>query len=130
MLWTSILLLFYNNYAFFFVSGTYMGANVNWMDSTGKEVTLWQTMMQRPNFWVEGSVPLRPQLSNWKKNKKIQRIIWLYGFETFCRTPKKVYCFTKWAFQCCFFLWIWEIYFVPYVSMFFNNFFSVPTYLK
>ncbi|XP_060801943.1 uncharacterized protein LOC106134708 isoform X1 [Amyelois transitella] len=45
-------------------SGTYMGANVNWMDSTGKEVTLWQTMMQRPNFWVEGSLPLRPHLSN------------------------------------------------------------------
>ncbi|XP_022825358.1 uncharacterized protein LOC111355597 isoform X1 [Spodoptera litura] len=45
-------------------SGTYMGANVNWMDSTGKEVTLWQTMMQRPNFWVEGSLQLRPNLSN------------------------------------------------------------------
>ncbi|KAL4707915.1 hypothetical protein ACJJTC_013706 [Scirpophaga incertulas] len=45
-------------------TGTYMGANVNWMDSVGKEVALWQTMMQRPNFWVEGSVPLRPQLHN------------------------------------------------------------------
>ncbi|KPJ18929.1 Synaptotagmin-like protein 4 [Papilio machaon] len=45
-------------------TGTYMGANVNWMDSVGKEVTLWQTMMQRPNFWVEGSLPLRPQLNN------------------------------------------------------------------
>ncbi|XP_053603872.1 uncharacterized protein LOC128671445 isoform X2 [Plodia interpunctella] len=45
-------------------TGTYMGANVNWMDSVGKEVTLWQTMMQRPNFWVEGSLPLRPHLSN------------------------------------------------------------------
>ncbi|XP_028159320.1 uncharacterized protein LOC114352064 isoform X1 [Ostrinia furnacalis] len=45
-------------------SGTYMGASVNWMDSTGKEVSLWQTMMQRPNFWVEGSLPLRPQLNN------------------------------------------------------------------
>lgn len=45
-------------------TGTYMGANVNWMDSAGKEVTLWQTMIQRPNFWVEGSLPLRPHLSN------------------------------------------------------------------
>lgn len=45
-------------------TGTYMGANVNWMDSVGKEVALWQTMMQRPNFWVEGSLPLRPQLNN------------------------------------------------------------------
>nr|XP_012544035.1 pneumococcal serine-rich repeat protein isoform X4 [Bombyx mori] len=45
-------------------TGTYMGANVNWMDSAGKEVSLWQTMMERPNFWVEGSLPLRPQLIN------------------------------------------------------------------
>ncbi|XP_045494510.1 uncharacterized protein LOC123693450 isoform X1 [Colias croceus] len=45
-------------------TGTYMGASVNWMDSAGKEVSLWQTMMQRPNFWVEGSLPLRPQLNN------------------------------------------------------------------
>ncbi|XP_026497000.2 uncharacterized protein LOC113401344 isoform X1 [Vanessa tameamea] len=45
-------------------TGTYMGATVNWMDSVGREVALWQTMMQRPNFWVEGSLPLRPQLNN------------------------------------------------------------------
>ncbi|XP_037973249.2 uncharacterized protein LOC105392014 isoform X1 [Plutella xylostella] len=45
-------------------TGAYMGASVNWMDSSGKEVTLWQTMMQRPNFWVEGSLALRPQLSS------------------------------------------------------------------
>ncbi|GBP28101.1 Synaptotagmin-like protein 4 [Eumeta japonica] len=44
-------------------SGMYMGASVNWMDSIGKEVTLWQTMMQRPNFWVEGSLPLRLNFS-------------------------------------------------------------------
>ena len=30
-----------------------------WMDATGGEVTLWQQMLERPNFWVEGSVPLR-----------------------------------------------------------------------
>ena len=29
------------------------------MDATGGEVTLWQQMLERPNFWVEGSVPLR-----------------------------------------------------------------------
>ncbi|CAB3238956.1 unnamed protein product [Arctia plantaginis] len=45
-------------------TGTYMGAPVNWMDSVGKEVTLWQKMMQRPNFWVESSFPLRPHLNN------------------------------------------------------------------
>lgn len=41
-----------------------MGATVNWMDSVGKESTLWQAMLQSPNFWVEGSLPLRPQLNN------------------------------------------------------------------
>ncbi|XP_052740724.1 uncharacterized protein LOC112049756 isoform X2 [Bicyclus anynana] len=45
-------------------TGTYMGAPVNWMDSVGKEITLWQNMMQQPNLWVEGSLPLRPQLIN------------------------------------------------------------------
>ncbi|XP_069358188.1 uncharacterized protein btsz isoform X3 [Maniola hyperantus] len=45
-------------------TGTYMGASVNWMDSVGKEITLWQNMMQQPNLWVEGSLPLRPQLIN------------------------------------------------------------------
>ncbi|XP_039749374.1 uncharacterized protein LOC120626139 isoform X2 [Pararge aegeria] len=45
-------------------TGTYMGAAVNWMDSVGKEITLWQNMMQQPNLWVEGSLPLRPQLIN------------------------------------------------------------------
>jgi hypothetical protein len=26
----------------------------------GKERTLWQQMLDRPNFWVEGSLGLRP----------------------------------------------------------------------
>ncbi len=30
------------------------------MDATGKEVTLWQQMLDRPNFWVEGAAHLRP----------------------------------------------------------------------
>lgn len=45
-------------------TGTYMGASVNWMDSVGKEVSLWQRMLQQPNFWVENSLPLRPHLNN------------------------------------------------------------------
>jgi len=32
------------------------------MDAVGKEVTLWQQMLDRPNFWVEASVTLRQQL--------------------------------------------------------------------
>lgn len=34
------------------------------MDATGKELTLWQDMLNRPNFWVEGCVPLRASLEN------------------------------------------------------------------
>ena len=40
--------------------GHYMGRRTNWMDASGKEVTLWQQMLDRPNFWVEGSLHLRP----------------------------------------------------------------------
>ena len=44
------------------------------MDATGGEVTLWQQMLERPNFWVEGSVPLRTaeKLAHaWKTINKI-----------------------------------------------------------
>lgn len=45
-------------------TGVHRGESVSWMDSAGKEVALWQTMLQQPNFWVEGSLPLRPHLNN------------------------------------------------------------------
>ncbi|XP_053543527.1 uro-adherence factor A isoform X4 [Ictalurus punctatus] len=40
-------------------SGQSYGANVDWMDSTDKEVALWQRMMDSPNEWVEDVLPLR-----------------------------------------------------------------------
>ncbi|KAJ6638719.1 Synaptotagmin-like protein 4 [Pseudolycoriella hygida] len=43
-------------------TGKHNGRNVDWMDSTGKELSLWQNMLSRPNFWVEGSVILRSSL--------------------------------------------------------------------
>ena len=43
----------------FLFSGSYQGHPAPWMDAIGGEVTLWQQMLERPNFWVEGSVPLR-----------------------------------------------------------------------
>ena len=43
-------------------SGRHLGRNVGWMDGTGKEVSLWQQMLDRPNFWVEGCIGLRPSL--------------------------------------------------------------------
>lgn len=43
-------------------TGKQGGRPSSWMDASGKEVTLWQQMLDRPNFWVEGSVTLRQQL--------------------------------------------------------------------
>ncbi|XP_030238161.1 synaptotagmin-like protein 4 isoform X6 [Drosophila navojoa] len=43
-------------------TGRSYGRQVDWMDATGKEVSLWQNMLDRPNFWVEGSVVLRSSL--------------------------------------------------------------------
>lgn len=47
---------------FFFldnVTGLCQGKPVEWMDATGKEVTLWQNVVERAGLWVEGSLPLR-----------------------------------------------------------------------
>ncbi|XP_050297159.1 uncharacterized protein LOC126736703 isoform X2 [Anthonomus grandis grandis] len=41
-------------------TGKHYGKPVDWMDSTGKELNLWKSMLERPNFWVEGCLPLRP----------------------------------------------------------------------
>ncbi|XP_017870928.1 PREDICTED: uncharacterized protein LOC108619066 isoform X9 [Drosophila arizonae] len=43
-------------------TGRSYGRQVDWMDATGKEVSLWQNMLDRPNFWVEGSLVLRSSL--------------------------------------------------------------------
>jgi len=43
-------------------TGKHMGRSVPWMDAQGKEVSLWQQMLDRPNFWVEGCIGLRPTL--------------------------------------------------------------------
>lgn len=44
--------------------GKYFGKSVDWLDSTGKELTIWQSMVNRPNFWVEGCIILRSSLDN------------------------------------------------------------------
>uniref|UniRef100_A0A1B6J463 C2 domain-containing protein n=1 Tax=Homalodisca liturata TaxID=320908 RepID=A0A1B6J463_9HEMI len=43
-------------------SGKHNGKAVDWMDASGKETTLWQRMLERPNLWVESCLPLRPSL--------------------------------------------------------------------
>ncbi|GLH10864.1 Protein kinase C, brain isozyme [Gryllus bimaculatus] len=45
-------------------TGKHYGKCVDWMDATGKEMTLWQSMLERPNFWVEGCLALRPTLEH------------------------------------------------------------------
>ncbi|KAG8144536.1 hypothetical protein E2320_013031 [Naja naja] len=35
------------------------GQAVDWMDSTGEEISLWQKMRQYPGSWAEGTLPLR-----------------------------------------------------------------------
>ncbi|XP_037078640.1 synaptotagmin-like protein 4 [Pollicipes pollicipes] len=40
-------------------SGQYQGQPADWMDALGQEASLWEQMLERPGFWVEGSVPLR-----------------------------------------------------------------------
>lgn len=43
-------------------SGKFSGRDVDWMDSQDEEVRLWQTMLDRPNEWVDGSLVLRPSM--------------------------------------------------------------------
>ncbi|XP_022919402.2 uncharacterized protein [Onthophagus taurus] len=45
-------------------TGKHYGKTVDWMDATGKEISLWKNMLERPNFWVEGCLSLRPSLDN------------------------------------------------------------------
>ncbi|XP_011307516.1 uncharacterized protein [Fopius arisanus] len=49
-------------------TGKHYGKSVDWMDATGRELSLWQSMLERPNFWVEGAVTLRPNLHNHGKS--------------------------------------------------------------
>lgn len=39
--------------------GTHQGRPADWMDAVGKEVTLWQNVIERAGLWFEGSLPLR-----------------------------------------------------------------------
>lgn len=39
--------------------GKSYGSEVDWMDSTPAEASLWTRMMESPNEWVEDIVPLR-----------------------------------------------------------------------
>ncbi|XP_019482327.1 PREDICTED: synaptotagmin-like protein 4 isoform X1 [Hipposideros armiger] len=47
-------------------TGISNGEVVDWMDSTGEEVSLWQKMRQYPGSWAEGSLQLRSSMAKQK----------------------------------------------------------------
>ncbi|XP_040261280.1 synaptotagmin-like protein 4 [Bufo bufo] len=47
-------------------TGLYNGQHVDWMDSTGEELSLWTKMRQYPGSWAEGSLQLRPTMAKAK----------------------------------------------------------------
>lgn len=46
------------------ILGKHYGRIAEWNDASGKELTLWQSMINRPNFWVEGCLALRSTLEH------------------------------------------------------------------
>lgn len=63
---TVVYIIFFQNIivpSFCFIpAGKHYCKTVDWMDSTGREMTLWQLMLNRPNFWVEGLLVMRSTL--------------------------------------------------------------------
>ncbi|XP_049622558.1 synaptotagmin-like protein 4 [Suncus etruscus] len=47
-------------------TGISNGKVVDWMDSTGEEVSLWQKMRQYPGSWAEGTLQLRSSMAKQK----------------------------------------------------------------
>ncbi|XP_055943748.1 uncharacterized protein LOC129974954 isoform X2 [Argiope bruennichi] len=43
-------------------TGLYHGVPVDWMDSRRDESSLWLSMLDSPNMWVDGCLPLRPTM--------------------------------------------------------------------
>ncbi|KAM5146012.1 synaptotagmin-like protein 4 isoform 1-T2 [Mantella aurantiaca] len=47
-------------------TGVFNGQPVDWMDSTGEEMSLWKKMGQYPGSWAEGTLQLRPSMARSK----------------------------------------------------------------
>ena len=39
------------------------GSPVDWMDSKGEEISMWQAMLDRPDTWIDGTLILRPHMN-------------------------------------------------------------------
>ncbi|KAF7649442.1 hypothetical protein LDENG_00141410 [Lucifuga dentata] len=48
-------------------TGQSYGEDVSWMDSTEEEITVWTSMMQNPNHWIDTTLPIRTNLAHWAK---------------------------------------------------------------
>ena len=47
------------NYIDFAFPGRSGSTLAGWMDAQGREISIWQQMIERQNFWVEASIPIR-----------------------------------------------------------------------
>ncbi|KAL3881625.1 hypothetical protein ACJMK2_028041 [Sinanodonta woodiana] len=47
-------------------TGLYQGKLVDWMDSKGEEISLWQAILDRPNLWIDSTLILRPNMQKRK----------------------------------------------------------------
>ncbi|XP_030268833.1 synaptotagmin-like protein 1 isoform X1 [Sparus aurata] len=45
-------------------TGQSYGEAVSWMDSTEEEVTVWTSMIENPNHWIDTSLPIRTNLAH------------------------------------------------------------------
>ncbi|XP_062265965.1 synaptotagmin-like protein 1 isoform X1 [Platichthys flesus] len=45
-------------------NGQSYGEDVSWMDSTEQEVTVWTSMIENPNHWIDAALPIRTNLAH------------------------------------------------------------------
>jgi len=48
------------------VPGKSGGKEVDWMDAKGDETSIWQAMLDRPNYWIDGTLMVRPNMDRRK----------------------------------------------------------------
>ncbi|KAM6959349.1 synaptotagmin-like protein 1 [Aplochiton taeniatus] len=46
-------------------TGQSYGTSVTWMDSTEEEISVWTSMMAQPNNWIDTTLPIRTNLTQW-----------------------------------------------------------------
>lgn len=53
--------------------GQSYGEVVSWMDSTEEEVTVWMSMIENPNHWIDATLPIRTNLT--RRSEWLRRIL-------------------------------------------------------